>query len=148
MEEIGEDNFKKSKYNSGVNKILRMDELWKKNNLFRISGRFQKWNENLDIIWCELSADLFDKKKNQNDEKKDLTYEEKQKQFNDLDSNVFKIGNINDELSHGFKVPNSEQIRKRNEHYKAIMKKEIFLRRLENDLGKGTKFDDEEEDEY
>ena len=37
---------------------------------------------------------------------------------------------------------------KRAEQYKILNEKELFLKRLENELGKGTTFDDGDEDDF
>jgi len=125
-----------SKYSSGVNIIIRLDALWKDVNNHARTGKFSLWNLDLDRIWCELARDL---KEN---------YEDKKKTFDIFDTKMVTIGNFTDKEPEGFKDVSPEDIKKRSQHYKILMEKELFLRRLENELGKGTTFDDGDEDDF
>lgn len=126
-----------SKYNSGVAIQIRLDGLWNKANLFFLRGLYEKWNDVLDNIWRELSRDI---------EKKD--FDDTQKKFNKFDIELAKLGKINDTPPEGFAVPTKEQIDNRIEQRKILDRKEIFLKRLENELGKGTAFDTGDEDDF
>ena len=126
----------KSKYNSGVAKEIRRNDLWKDANYHSRTGQFVKWNEDLDTIWRELCADL----------KTDFTNREKE--FKEFDTELTKIGRIEDKSSNGFAELTKDFYDKRDKHYKELMKKEIFLRRLENALGKGTAYEDDDEDSF
>jgi hypothetical protein len=127
---------KTSKYNSGIAKIYRMDGLWKNVNSNSVIGNFIKWNEFLDRVWCELSADIMPS-----------DFNDKAEKFKEKDKAISDIGNFDDGLSDGFKSISKELLEKRSKHYKALIDKEMFLRRLENELGKGTAWD-EGEDEF
>ena len=123
-----------SKYNSGVAIQIRLDALWKDANNHSRSGLYSKWNCDLDAIWRELARDI-----SEND------YETKKKAFEKFDKD---IGKFQDSLPEGFEKPDSEFWKKRNDQYKKLMEKELFLKRLENELGKGTAYDDEEEFDF
>ena len=71
--------------------------------------------------------------------------------FEELDKAVFENGDLIDNeesVSVGFQKPSSNLWKKRNDQYKALMAKDLFLRRLENHLGKGTAWDEEDEDGF
>ena len=125
----------KSKYSSGINIILRLDQLWKDTHLHSRNDLFYKWNNDLDCIWRELARDI-----------KDNEYVDKKKGFDGFDTEIKKVGNFQDQTPNGFKKPDSDFWKKRDEHYKILMEKELYLKRLENELGKGTAYD--EGDEY
>ena len=130
------DGQKFSKYNSGVAQIFRLDGLWRDVNTHSRMGLFRKWNADLDRLWCELSKDLKD------DEK----YKTKKANFDNLDKEIEDLGNFEDNAEDSFEGLSKEQIKKRYNQYKKLMEKELFLRRLENFLGKGTAWDEEEDD--
>ena len=124
---------KTSKYNSGVAQIMRLDDLWKKTHTAVIMSNFYKWNVLLDRIWCELAKDI-----------DNGDYKTKKYNYDEIDE---KIGTIKD-TQEGFKNPSEKDIEKRNGQFKILMEKELFLRRLENSLGKGTAWEDEDEDAW
>lgn len=142
MTDYDEAEAKKSKYNSGVAKEIRRNKVWDDANTHSRNGNYSKWNMDLDRIWCELAGDLkYDKK-----EKSDKEYEEFKKDFDEFDTKLAKLGTFEDNPHTGFKKVTKNQISKRNGQYKILMNKELFLRRLEEYLGKGTKWEDDEED--
>lgn len=130
-----------SKYSTGVNINLRVDQLWKDSHLHSRTGRYNQWNLDLDCIWSELARDLKDTNKEKN------VYETKQEEFDVFDTEILKYGVIKDEAPSGFKNPTPEMEKARSEHYKILRRKQLFLARLENKLGKGTTWDDDDDDE-
>ena len=129
-----EEQPKISKYNSGIAIIMRLDVLWKDTHTHSRSGQYYKWNLDLDRIWCELSRDL-----------EETDYTEKKKLFDDFETKLSQKGEIKDNLSSSFDTPSQQDVKNRKEQYKILMEKELFLRRLENTLGKGTAWDEDEE---
>jgi hypothetical protein len=129
---------KKSKYSSGIAKEIRRNVLWTDANNHSRIGQYSKWNEDLDRIWCELSSDA---------EKKKLFTLNKLK-YEEFDKQLASIGNFNDNVHTGFEKPSNEEKEKRSKHYKKLIEKEIFLRLLEEDVGKGTSWEEDEEDEF
>lgn len=140
-----EDNeYQTSKYSTGVNINLRIDQLWKDSHLHSRTGRYNQWNLDLDCIWSELARDLKDKA----DKKKNIhSYEEIKIIFESFDKEILEHGTIKDQEQEGFKVIDKKSKESRAEHYKILRKKQLFLARLENTLGKGTTFDSNEEDD-
>lgn len=126
-----------SKYNSGIAIQIRLDLLWKDANAHSRKGDFPAWNHDLDCIWRELARDI----------KKD-DWEEKKKGFNEFEGKIKKSGAIASKEPEGFKKPTKEFWGKRDGHYQILMEKELFLKRLENKLGKGTAYDDGDDDDF
>lgn len=126
-----------SKYNSGINIIMRLDSLWREVNSFASSGKYSKWNSSLDRVWCELSRDL-----------KENEFEGKETEYEAFDTKIDEIGDFGDSVGDTFNEIPPEAIKNRNKMYRLLMKKEIFLRRLENYLGKGTAWDDDDDDGF
>jgi len=126
---------KTSKYNSGVAIQIRLDNLWNKANLFFLKGVYEKWNDVLDNVWRELVRDI---------DKKEL--DTKKDEFKVFDTSLAKLGKFQDHPPEGFGSPTQQQIDNRIEQRKILDDKEIFLKRLENELGKGTALTDEDND--
>lgn len=135
MEEQAEQ--KVSKFSGGVNIQIRLNSLWIDSHNHSRSGLFNKWNCDLDRIWIELGGDLPEKE-----------YEEYLKKFDKHDKELSCSGCFDDNLADEFKVPDKNVLNKRNKQYKLLMDKELFLKRVEKHLGKGTSWDDEDEDDF
>ena len=126
-----------SKHSSGVSILIRIDGLWKEANIHSRVGFFSKWNCDLDVIWRELARDLNDK-----------DYTEKKEEFDEFDTKLVKTGNFKDTGSDTFdKLPDGQQTN-RSKQYKILNDKELFLKRLENFLGKGTTWDDDDDGDF
>ena len=132
-----EDEKKVSKYSSGVNILLRLDQLWKDANIHSRSGKYSKWTEDLDVIWRELARDL-----------SDTDYDSKKKIFDEFDSDLIKLGKFNDSGPDNFDEEDPKVPENRAKQYKILNNKELFLRRLEGELGKGTTWDDDDDDGF
>lgn len=132
----------KSKYSSGINIIIRLDELWKKTHLFALEGQYKLLNIVLDRVWLELSRDLAEKPK-----KGEKNFKEYEKDFDEFEEKLKDIGGIVDDKKAGFAEAQPEDIEKRNKHYKVLRKKQQFLARLENKLGKGTTVEEDDDDD-
>jgi hypothetical protein len=144
-----ENAIKGSKYNSAIAKEIRRNLLWTDANNHSRTGQYAKWNEDLDCVWSELCVDLIKRGEDFLDEdlkNKETDYKKYKDKFEEINNAIERIGNFNDNLNKGFLEPTTEQIKKRNEHYKKLRGKEIFLRALENNLGKGTKEEEEDDD--
>lgn len=126
-----------SKHSSGISILIRVDGLWKDANNHSRSGLFDRWNRDLDAIWRELARDL-----NDND------YKSKKTDFDAFDTQLADSGMFKDTGSDDFKLPSKEDIKTRAKQYKILNDKELFLKRLENKLGKGTTWDDGEDDDF
>lgn len=132
MDEEPQQPEKISVYNSGVAQIKRLDELWNKTHKYAEGGLLSKWNWILDRIWCELIGDL----ELSEEDSKDKSYKDT------FDGFKVIIGDINQKFVK--KEIKAEEYKR--ELYENLMDKEAFLRRLQQRLGKGTKFVDADED--
>ena len=133
-----------SKYSTGVSINIRIDQLWKDTHLHSRIGLYSAWNLDLDCIWSELSRDFSEK----GDKEKDIpSFKDLKEQFNKFESRIKEKGSIMDKKPSGFKDLTKNQIESRDEHYKILREKQLFLARLENKLGKGTSWDNNDEDD-
>jgi len=133
MYEIEEEADKTSKFNSAQAELQRIDSLWQKVHTAAQLSRFLTWNALLDRIWSELSGDLKEGA-------------EEEHNFYRLTENLSRNGRLSDGETLGFKSPyqkDKDTVMKQKEW---LMKKEIFLRRLQNKVGKGTAYIDEFQD--
>lgn len=128
---------KTSKFSSGINIIMRLDGLWRDTHSHSRAGRYQAWNTDMDRIWLELARDL-----DGND------FKEKKKEFEKFEKELTEIGMIEDTTPSGFGESKVNDKSNRNSHYKKLMEKQLFIARLENKLGKGTTFDEGDEDDF
>ena len=133
-----------SKYSTGVNINIRIDQLWKDTHLHSRNSMYNAWNLDLDCIWSELSRDF---KENGDKDKEIKPFKDLEEEFDKFEEDIIKHGQINDKKPVGFKKSTPEEIKSRSKHYKILRKKQLFLARLENKLGKGTTFDDNDEDD-
>ena len=124
---------KTSKFNSGFLINMRLDALWKDAHKHSRCGQYASWNSDLDRVWCELAGD--------EDEGS-----EKEKKFNLINKKFEIAGEPFNIAQIGFKVVTPEAMKKIKKVYIVLVEKEIFLRRLQNEQGKGTAYD--EADDY
>jgi len=152
-----EEEQKVSRFSSGLNIILRLDNLWRNCHHFKRTGQYAKWNEELDSVWLELARDLkpdkyYDIDKDGNiihDPKnnKDKIYRKGYKsKFEEFEEKLKKLMPFTDSGFDGFQKPTEDMVKRRNKQYKLLMEKQLFLARLENEIGKGTTWEDEDDD--
>lgn len=144
-EEKFEDLPLKSKINSAALINIRLHNLWNDTHLHSRKGDYASWNADLDRVWCELAADV---KESTTKETKDTTKgKNKTEKFQDLQAKLKKINPILkwNEIK-GFQELSKEQKEKQQAQYEVLMDKEIFLRQLQNEQGKGTAYWDAAED--
>ncbi len=122
-----------SKYNSGALINMRLNELWVDAHKHKRNGKYLGWNGDLDAVWCELASDV---KENSEEDKK----------FNEINKKLFNLSPIrNWNTQDGFNEVTDKDKDKQTKQYQQLIKKEVFLRRLQNTQGKGTAYDDEED---
>jgi len=126
-----------SKHSSGVSIVIRIDGLWKDANNHSRAGLFSKWNNDLDAVWRELARDI-----------KENKYEDEQAKFDEFDNQLIETGSFKDTGNETFDELSPNEIKKRSEQYKILNRKELFLKRMENTLGKGTTFAIGDEDDF
>ena len=140
-----EEEKKVSKFSSGLNIITRLDVLWRKCQELKRNGKYQDWNDELDTIWLELARDVNPEDYNDKKDDAEKPIAGYKTQFDEFDKKIQKELPFQDGGS-GFKKPDKDMIKKRNEQYNILMEKQLFLARLENELDKGTTYESEDED--
>jgi hypothetical protein len=152
-----EEEKKISKFSSGLNILQRVDFLWKNCHNYKRNGMYHFWNEELDSVWLELARDLKPEEYYDLDEDGNIIYDSKKDkdkiktkgyrhQFEEFEKRLGELMPFIDTGNTGFQKPTPEMITKRNQQYKVLMEKQLFLARLENELGKGTSWDEEDDD--
>jgi len=147
---------KVSKYSSGVNIIIRIDQLWKNCHYYKRQGFYNKWNEELDSVWLELARDIEEKDYYDLDlynsliydfdENKKVKEEGYKSKFEKFDRQLAQYMPFIDSGGRGFQGLTTLQQKNRDKQYRVLMEKQLFLARLENELGKGTSWEEEDED--
>lgn len=113
---------KTSKYNSAIAILYRIDLLWKDCHYHSRNGQYLKWNLDLDRVWCEVSADLS---------------EDDVKMFNEINIELSMVG---------FKLNKEGEMINRHLLYPILMKKELFLRKVQNKIGMGVAYEESLDD--
>ena len=130
-----EEDQKISKYNSAFAQLQRIDQLWSDCHKHSRQGNYAAWNNDLDKIYSELTRDY---KEGSSDDKdvtlKHLSFIKK----------LGEIGAFSNKIS-GFKDNKDYNIA--SKYYYVLLEKEIWLGRLQNELGKGTKWEDADDEE-
>ena len=126
-----EQELKLSKINTAGLQNFRRDDLWKDAHNHSRKGFYMQWNEDLDAMWRELISGA-------------------------TPEDITKFNEINEELStiltpiknqNGFKSISHEEYMKKIKIKNSLVKKENFLRILEDKQGKGSAYK-EGADEY
>lgn len=126
------DEEKLSRLNSAglINSIL--ENLWKESYSAMTSGDFLKWNSKLDAIWSILGGDC---KEGDNDDR----------EVTKINIQIYDTGTLRSKIGIGF---SSKQNPNNALQYQLLLKKALFLRRLQNRQGKGTAYTSEDEDDF
>ena len=115
-----------SDFNEAKFQILRLHLLWQSCNSLSQSGKLIQWKWKLDTIWRELSVDAAEK---------DTSIEK------DKDKYFTRLKELNKNIAE------AQEDNKREEVYETLQKKEIFLRQLQQDAGKGSRKHAQDEDD-
>lgn len=140
MEEIetNSDDFGKlSRINSAglVNSML--SNLWQ--DFFRHfrSGEYLAANCDLDCVWTILGGE------------KEIEGGETEGNYLDIDKQLSESGSLVNSLEiKGFGKINREQLERAMRQKAILLKKSLFLRRIQNRQGKGTAYHDEDEGDF
>ena len=112
----GEEDKERSKYNEANLNIQRLSNCWTNCARYRREASYDAWKWELDTVWTELCQDV--KPKRMGNYK---AIEKINKRLRAI------IGNATDN----------------NELYAALNERQIFLRRLQDKVGKGGSYEDE-----
>lgn len=118
---------RKSKMNSAVAQLYRIDDLWKDSHKHSRDVNYMKWNEDLDRIWMELIAD---------------STKQQISEIREIDKKLLKL--------FLYASKSSSLRRERPALYSkllflqkmTLMEKEAFLRVVQNEQGKGAAYED------
>lgn len=130
-----------SKINSGMLIVLRLNDLWKDAHRHSRAGKYSKWNDDLDRVWCELAGDIKPLTKKEKKDGKQTSEEE----YAELTLNFAKECDGVKKLN-GFDKHPKDARSKFAAQKLALIKKEIFMRKMQNIQGKGTAYHDSSED--
>jgi len=124
------EEIRKSKYNSALAQLYRMDDLWKDTHRHSRDTLYGKWNEDLDRVWMELSSDA------SKDQKKDM------EEINVKMDKLFIYCSTN-KLKLKAPVLYARLI---NMQKKMLMDKEEICRKIQDKQGKGSAYEDDLDD--
>lgn len=109
-----------------------LENIWKDSYNAMASGNYSLWNTKLDAIWAILGGDV---KEDDEDEKK----------YNSINLKIYENGSLKSKIGSGF----DEKTNPNNAiQYQLLIKKALFLRRLQNKQGKGTAYENEDQDDW
>jgi len=135
MVEVTSEGFKVSKYNSAQLLNVSLDKLWNDARNHARSGQYDSWKYDLDMIWNELGADTPEGGADE-------------KLFEKFSEDISKTGRLEKPQVNGFKNLDSKDKARKSIQYLKLRKLHLWLKRLQNRLGKGTAYKDEFEDDF
>lgn len=134
--DVDSDFGKLSKINSAGLVNSTLSNLWL--DFFRHfrAGQYLCANNDLDCIWTILGGE------------RDIEDSEYEKEYCDIEEMLAKAGNLQDSMQvKGFGKVDDKQLSKLLKHKSILLKKSLFLRRLQNRQGKGTAYHDGDDEE-
>lgn len=128
--------------NSAYAQIYRADDIKKRCQRAAATCNHFQWNIELDNMWTELAPDLPQKFVKNKDK-----IAEWYKKINDINKLILTTGNlIYGNGATGFNKVSSTRREQISMQRLYLMRKEIILGELQNELGKGTRWADEDSD--
>ena len=112
---------------------MTLEGLWKESYTAMAKGDLVTQNRKLDAIWCILGGDEDEGGK-------------KDKEFHKIDLAVHELGRLNHKKV-GFEQRDDDENSKIARQYLLLRKKSLFLRRLQNEQGKGTAYQSDDDDD-
>lgn len=108
-----------------------LEKLWNESYTAMGNGKYELWNVKLDSIWAILGGD------EKSESKAD-------KEINDINLKIYEKGSLKSKTGEGFEQkPNPNNAIQ----YQWLLRKSIYLRRLQNKQGKGTAYASEDDDD-
>ena len=121
-----------SKFNAAGLISATIEKLWIDCHDAMAHGNYVLWNTKLDSIWTILGGDV---KEDDEDDKK----------FKQICLKVFEKGSLKGKVGIGF---NKKENPDNATQYQWLIRKSLFLRRLQNRQGKGTAYASDDEDDF
>lgn len=109
-----------------------LEKLWGECYVYMAQGKYDLWNVKLDSIWAILGGDV--------EEGGDTD-----KEVQEMNLKIYKTGSLKSKVGEGFgqkSNPNNSL------QYQLLLKKSIYLRRLQNKQGKGTAYKISDMDDF
>lgn len=125
-----------SKYNSAIAKLIIVNNLWNRVHTASLAGNYRFWNLILDKIFTELCSDL----QEGSDREKKV-----KEQFIEFAKKLSETGAMYTHSVVGFSNQDKEGAQRASKQYLILIDKEIWLKRIQNMLGKGTVWQDDED---
>ena len=123
---------KTSKINAAGLINSTLEKLWNECYTAMAAGDYLKWNTKLDAIWSILGGDCAERS-------------DPDKKIKKMNIKIYDTGSLNPKIGQGFnKKPNPNNA----VQYHLLLNKNLFLRRLQNSQGKGTAYENEDEDDW
>ena len=108
-----------------------LEKLWNESYTLMSQGRYDLWNVKLDSIWCILGGDV------ENDGVED-------KEMQKINLAIYSKGSLKSKIGNSFSQKDNPN---NSFQYQLLLKKSLFLRRLQNKQGKGTAYATEDDDD-
>jgi len=123
---------KSSKINAAGMINSTLEGLWSESYTSMSQGDYNRWNIKLDSIWCILGGDCKEG-------------DDTDKEMKKINLEIYEKGSLKSKTGKGF----SEKLNPNNPiQYQLLLKKSLFLRRLQNKQGKGTAYTSDDEDDF
>lgn len=133
-EEEFSDDMKQSKFHSGMLLPLTLNRLWQDAQNHCRAGLFHKWNADLDMLWAIFASDV----------KPDSPTEV---EFQTFSQELEQTGDLRPPTTRGFEKVPSEAYQQKAKQFEILLRKHIWLGRLQNSQGKGTAYFDGDDEE-
>lgn len=135
------DSIKLSKINSAVIVNINLNNLFVDFTRHYRTGKYLSANSDLDCIWIILGGDI--------GIKKDKTDDKTEDSYNVIEKELSESGTLQDSVQvKGFDPIDDKQLDKLKGQKVVLLKKAMFLRKLQNKQGKGTAYQDEKEGDF
>lgn len=128
------DDEKMSKINSAGIINITLENLWRDCYSALKLSKLSQANRILDGVWMILGGDVAEGS-------------EKEKAFLQIDKEIYETGSL-DHKNVGFDVDAQPDNEIKAKQYLLLRKKALFLRRLQNNQGKGTAYDTGDDDDW
>jgi hypothetical protein len=126
---------KSSKINSAMIVNMTLNELWKDSFRHFRDGKYLSWSNDLDTIWTILGGEP------------EIENSDTEKSYNDIITKLKNCGCLSNSIEvKGFNKVDSSCLNRLQNQKAILLKKALFLRRLQNRQGKGTAYHEADED--
>lgn len=108
-----------------------LEKLWGESFTLMVQGKYEQWNIKLDSIWAILGGD-------------EREGEQADKDIQKINLKIYEKGSLKSKIGEGFEQKSNPN---NSIQYQLLLRKSIYLRRLQNKQGKGTAYATEDDDD-